>query len=118
MSALQSVGVVRLMITVMTQAVNVCAYSVFEPNNPYTWHKTTTVCNAVLNPYKQKGGITDFVVQCNASNNTPDIIDQRVMMVAMWIKPSLSALYIQLDGVVTRQSAIFSVEQAASGNAY
>ena len=118
MSALQSVGVVRLMITIMTQAANVCAYSVFEPNNPYTWHKTTTVCNAVLNPYKQKGGVTDFVVQCNSNNNTPDIVDQRVMMIAMWIKPSLSALYLQLDGVVTRQSAIFTVEQAASNNMY
>ena len=118
MSALQSVGVVRLMLTVMTEAANVCAYSVFEPNNPYTWHKATTVCNAVLNPYKQKGGITDFLVQCDASNNTPDIVDERVMMIALFIKPSLSALYIQLDGVVTRQSAIFSVEAAAAGNAY
>jgi hypothetical protein len=123
MSALQSVGVVRLMITIMTEAASAVAYSVFEPNDPFTWHKVTTVCNSVLDPIAQQGGINGgngvgYWVQCNATNNTPDIVDERVMLVAMWIKPTLSALYIQLDGIVTRQSAIFSVEAAAANNAF
>ena len=118
MSALQSVGVVRMMITAMTEAANVAAYSVFEPNNKYTWHRLTVAVTAVLQPIEDAQGIDDFYVQCDSSNNTADIIDQRVLMVAMWIKPTLSALYIRLDGVVTRHSAIFSVEETAANNAY
>jgi hypothetical protein len=118
MSALQSVGVVRLMIDVMTEAADVAAYSVFEPNTPFTWHRTRTRINAILAPIQNDEGITDFYVQCDASNNTPDVIDQRVMKIAMWIKPVLSALYIQLDGIVTRQSAVFSLEMAAANNQF
>jgi len=118
MSALQSVPVVRLMITVMTECASLAAYSVFEPNNPYTWHKLTTQMNSVLGPIETAQGITDFYVQCDGTNNTPDIIDERVCLVAIFIKPTLSILYLRLDGIVTRQSAVFSVEAAASNNMY
>lgn len=118
MSALQSVPVVRLMIKVITEAANVVAYSVFEPNNPFTWHRIRTRVNAVLDPIEQEDGITDKYVQCDETNNTPDVIDQRVCKVAMWIKPTLSILYLQLDAIVTRQSATFSVEMVASSNQY
>lgn len=123
MSALQSVAVVRLLITVMTEAVSTAAYSVFEPNNPYTWHKITTNLNAILDPIAQAGGFqggngVGYLVQCNATNNTPDIIDERVCMVAMWMKPTLSILYLMVDGVVTRTSAVFSVEEQAANNQY
>jgi Phage tail sheath protein subtilisin-like domain len=122
MSALQSVGVVRLMITVMTSAASAVAFSVFEPDNPFTWNNVTAQLNALLDPIAQAGGINGgngvgYLVQCNSTNNTPDIVDERVMLVAMWIKPTLSALYIQLDGIVTTQSAIFSVEEANANNA-
>lgn len=118
MSALQSVPVVRLLITVMTEAADVVAYSLFEPNNPFTWHRIRTRINAVLDPIVVGQGITDKYVQCDGTNNTPDVIDQRVCKVAMWIKPVLSILYIQLDAIVTRQSATFSVEMSASYNQY
>ena len=118
MSALQSVPVVRLIIIVVTESVNVCAYSVFEPNNPFTWHTIQTVENAILQPIEDAMGITDFYVQCDATNNTPQVIDQRVCKVALWIKPTLSILYIQLDVVVTRQSATFTIEMAAANGMY
>jgi phage tail sheath protein FI len=118
MSALQSVAVVRLMIVVMTSAASACAYSVFEPNNPFTWNNITVTLTALLQPIEDGQGITDFLVQCNSSNNTPDIIDERVCLVALWIKPTLSILYIRLDGIVTRQSAVFSVEETLTGNQF
>jgi phage tail sheath protein FI len=118
MSALQSVAVVRLLITVMTEAVSAAAYSVFEPNDPFTWHRITTVMNAILNPIQQAQGIVSFLVQCNSSNNTPDIQDMRVCLCALWIKPTLSILYLMVDGIVTRQSAIFSVEEVSAANMY
>lgn len=118
MSALQSVPVVRLMIKVITEAANVTAYSVFEPNNPFTWHRIRTRLNGLLGPIQTEDGITEFYVQCDETNNTPDVIDQRVCKVAMWIKPTLSILYLQLDAVVTRQSATFSVEMVAAKNQY
>lgn len=117
-SALSSVPVVRLIIIIVTESVNVTAYSVFEPNNPFTWHRIRTRENEILGPIKTEGGLNDFYVQCDDTNNTPDVIDQRVCKVALWIKPALSILFIKLDVVVTRQSATFSVEMAAANNQY
>ena len=123
MSALQSVPVVRLVITVITEAANVTAYSVFEPNDPFTWHRIRTRVNAILSPIANAEGLSGpegvgYYVQCDDKNNTPDIIDQRVCKVAMWLKPTLSILYLRLDAVVTRQSASFTVEMTASLNQY
>ena len=116
-TSLSSVPVVRMIIDVVTQASTTVAYSVFEPNNAYTWHRVTTRMNGTLQPIEDVGGLTDFVVQCNGKNNTPAIIQQRVMKVALWIKPVLCALYVLLDVIITRQDAVFSVEERATANA-
>jgi phage tail sheath protein FI len=118
MSSLQSVPVVRMVITVVTEASSVVAYSVFEPNNEYTWHRVRARMNDILQPIEDGNGLTDYLVQCDKTNNTPDVVQQRVMKVALWLKPVLCALYVALDLVITRQNATFTVEETAFKNQF
>jgi hypothetical protein len=102
----------------VTEASSVVAYSVFEPNNEYTWHRVRARMNDILQPIEDGNGLTDSLVQCDKTNNTPDVVQQRVMKVALWLKPVLCALYVALDLVITRQNATFTVEETAFKNQF
>lgn len=41
-------------------------------------------------------GIQDFLVVCNTSNNTPDIISRNQLIIDVYIKPTYAAEFITL----------------------
>jgi hypothetical protein len=56
---------------------------------------------------KSKRGITDFVVVCDESNNTPDIIDANQFKADIYVKPARSINFIGLTFVATRTGVSF-----------
>jgi hypothetical protein len=56
---------------------------------------------------KSKRGITDFVVVCDESNNTPDVIDGNQFKSDIYIKPARSINFIGLTFVATRTGVSF-----------
>ena len=56
---------------------------------------------------KSKRGITDFVVVCDESNNTPDVIDGNQFKADIYIKPARSINFIGLTFVATRTGVSF-----------
>ena len=55
-----------------------------------------------------KRGITDFVVICDETNNTPDVIDANEFKADIFIKPARSINFIGLTFVATRTGVSFS----------
>ena len=56
---------------------------------------------------KAKRGISDFVVICDETNNTPDVIDANQFKVDIFVKPARSINFIGLTFVATRSGISF-----------
>ena len=53
-------------------------------------------------------GITDFLVVCDTSNNTPQVIDNNEFRADVYVKPARSINFITLTFVATRTGVAFS----------
>ena len=51
--------------------------------------------------------ITDFVVVCDETNNTPDIIDSNQFRADIFVKPARSINFIGLTFIATRTGVSF-----------
>ena len=65
----------------------------------------------IVEPYlrdvKAKRGISDFVVICDETNNTPDVIDNNEFRADIFLKPAKSINYVTLTFVATRTGISF-----------
>ena len=61
-----------------------------------------------LRDVKGGGGIQDFKVVCDASNNPASVVDRNEFRGDIFIKPSRSINFIQLNFVAVRSGASFS----------
>ena len=65
----------------------------------------------IVEPYlrdvKAKRGIVDFVVICDESNNTPDVVDGNQFKADIFVKPNRSINFIGLTFVATRSGVSF-----------
>ncbi|MGA1048461.1 MAG: hypothetical protein ACO3UU_10640, partial [Minisyncoccia bacterium] len=52
-------------------------------------------------------GVTDFLVVCDTSNNTADVIDRNEFRADIFVKPNRSINFIQLQFVATRTGVAF-----------
>lgn len=66
----------------------------------------------MVNPYlagiQARQGMYDFYVQCDAENNTGEIIDANQFVASMFIKPSKSINFITLNFVATKTGVDFA----------
>jgi hypothetical protein len=66
-----------------------------------------------LEQVRGRGGIDDFRVVCNKSNNTDQIIMERKFVGSIFIKPTYSINWVQLNFVAIRQDVSF--DEVVSG---
>ncbi len=71
-------------------------YQVFEFNDVFTRNKIISIINPYLETVKSDRGIQDFMVVCDTTNNTPDIISRNQLIVDIYIKPTYVAEFINL----------------------
>ena len=66
----------------------------------------------IVEPYlrdvQAKRGLIDYLVICDSSNNTPDIIDNNEFRADIFLKPTKSINFITLTFVATRTGVSFS----------
>ena len=72
---------------------------VFEFNDVYTRNSILSMFNPYLSSVQAGRGITDYLVVCDETNNTPDVISRNELVVDIYIKPNYSAEFIQLNFV-------------------
>ncbi len=96
---------VRTLFNTLERAMAKAARSqVFEFNDPYTRNAIMSMFNPYLSTIKAGRGITDYLVICDETNNTPDIISRNELRVDIFIKPNYAAemLLLQFTNVGTR----------------
>ena len=71
-------------------------HQIFEFNDVFTRNKIISIINPYLETVKSDRGIQDFMVVCDTTNNTPDIISRNQLIVDIYIKPTYVAEFINL----------------------
>lgn len=96
-SALDRVNVRRLLIALKGYIGQIAQTLVFEQNTAVTRNKFLSQVNPYLEYVQQKQGLYAFRVVMDDTNNTPDVIDRNLLVGAIYLQPTRTAEYIQLD---------------------
>ncbi len=67
-----------------------------EFNDTFTRNRIVSMIKPFLGSVKAGRGIQDYLVICDESNNTPDIISRNYLVVDVYIKPTYVAEFITL----------------------
>lgn len=107
-SAFDRINVRRLFI-VLEKAISTSAkFSLFEFNDPFTRSQFKNLVIPYLRTVKGRRGITNFLVVCDESNNTAQIIDTNQFVGDIYIKPARSINWINLNFTAVGTSVQFS----------
>ena len=107
-SAFDRINVRRLFITVEKAIENAAKSALFELNDAGTRSNFVNVVEPFLRDVQAKRGIQDFLLICDESNNTADVIDRNEFIADIFIKPARSINFIGLTFVATRTGVSFS----------
>lgn len=78
---------------------------VFEPNDQITRDNLKSAADGLLNDMMVKRGLMDFATYCDATNNTPTVIDNNQLILDVAIKPTRAAEFIYIPIRVVSTSA-------------
>jgi phage tail sheath protein FI len=106
-SALDRVNVRRLLCFLKRKCRRLAEQYVFEFNDEFTRSSFKNVVEPFLRTVKSGRGLTDFAVICDASNNTADVVDRNEFVGSIFVKPSRSINFIQLNFVAVRSGVSF-----------
>ena len=107
-SALDRINVRRLLLTVRKYIASTSRYLVFEQNTAETRNRFLNIVNPYLEAIQQRQGLYAFKVVMDASNNTPDVIDRNIMKGAIYLQPTKTAEFIQIDFNILPTGAAFN----------
>ena len=107
-SAFDRVNVRRMFLRLERFTYQTSRYFVYEPNNVSTRARLVATLDPIFASYQAQGGILDYKIVCDGSNNTADIIDRNELKVAIFVKPVRTAEFILVDFIATRTDASFS----------
>ena len=107
-SAFDRINVRRLFI-VLEKAISTAAkFSLFEFNDSFTQGQFKNLVEPFLRDVQGRRGIVDFRVVCDETNNTGEVIDRNEFVGDIYVKPSRSINFIQLNFVAVRSGVEFS----------
>jgi hypothetical protein len=61
-----------------------------------------------MSEIRSRRGVTDFLVVCDETNNTPSVIDRNEFVAEIYIKPTRSINYITVTLTATKTGVSFS----------
>ena len=106
-SAFDRINVRRLFLTVEQALENASQAQLFELNDVNTRSNFVNFVEPYLRDVQAKRGVYDFLVVCDETNNTPEIIDNNEFRADIYLKPTKSINYITLTFVATRTGVDF-----------
>ena len=95
-SSLDRINVSRLVNYLRTQMNTLARPFIFEPNDPITRNGIKSVVSSLLNDLVAKRGVTDYVVVCDTTNNTPERIARNELWVDVAIQPTKDVEFIYI----------------------
>ena len=107
-SAFSRINVRRLFITIEEAIAAASRTVLFEFNDVFTREGFTGMVNPYMRDVMARRGVTDFLVVCDETNNTGQVIDNNEFRADIYVKPARSINYITLTFIATRTDVDFS----------
>jgi phage tail sheath protein FI len=106
-SAFDRINVRRLFIVLEKAISTASKFQLFEFNDEFTRANFRNIVEPFLREVQGRRGITDFLVVCDETNNTGEVIDRNEFKAEIFIKPARSINFITLSFVATRTGVSF-----------
>jgi len=107
-SAFDRINVRRLFLNVEKRAKGLGQQVLFELNDEITRSGFASAMTSYLTEVQARRGVTDFLVVCDETNNTPDVIDRNEFVAELYIKPTRSVNFITITFTATKTGVSFS----------
>jgi len=107
-SAFDRINVRRLFIILEKAIATASKFFLFEQNDAFTRAQFKNLVVPFLKTVQQRRGITDFKVVCDETNNTGEVIDRNEFVADIFVKPTRSINFIQLNFIATKTGVNFS----------
>ena len=112
-SAFDRINVRRLFITLQKAISTASKFQLFEFNDEFTRANFRNIVEPFLREVQGRRGITDFLVVCDETNNTGEVVDRNEFIAEIFIKPARSINFITLQFIATRTGVSF--DEVAGG---
>ena len=106
-SAFDRINVRRLFITLEKAIATASKFQLFEFNDEFTRANFRNIVEPFLREVQGRRGITDFLVVCDETNNTGEVIDRNEFVAEIFVKPARSINFITLQFIATRTGVSF-----------
>jgi hypothetical protein len=106
-SAFDRINVRRLFLTVERQVEALAKNVLFDLNDEITRSSFAGAVGGFLREVQARRGLTDYLVICDETNNTGDVIDRNEFVAEIYLKPSRSINFITITFVATRTGVSF-----------
>ena len=107
-SAFDRINVRRLFLNIEARVEGLAKGVLFELNDELTRSNFSAAVNSYLNEVQARQGLTDFLVVCDTTNNTPDVIDRNEFVAELFLKPTRSINYVTVTFTATRTGVSFA----------
>jgi phage tail sheath protein FI len=107
-SAFDRINVRRLFIVMEKAIATAAKFQLFEFNDSFTRAQFKNLVEPFLRDVQGRRGITDFVVKCDETNNTGEVIDRNEFVADIFVKPNRSINFITLTFVAARSAINFT----------
>ena len=106
-SAFDRINVRRLFITLEKAIATASKFQLFEFNDEFTRANFRNIVEPFLREVQGRRGITDFLVVCDETNNTGEVVDRNEFIAEIFVKPARSINFITLQFIATRTGVSF-----------
>ena len=107
-SAFDRINVRRLFIVMEKAIATAAKFQLFEFNDSFTQAQFRNLVEPFLRGVQGRRGITDFVVVCDGTNNTGEVIDSNNFVADIYVKPNRSINFITLNFIAARSAISFT----------
>jgi len=107
-SAFDRINVRRLFLNIEKRARGLAEGVLFEQNDTTTRSNFNASISSYLGEVQARRGLTDFLVVCDETNNTPEVIDRNEFVAELFLKPTRSINFVTVTVTATRTGVSFS----------
>ena len=107
-SAFDRINVRRLFLNVEKRARALAEGVLFEQNDETTRSGFASSIGSYLSEVQARRGLTDYLVVCDDTNNTPEVIDRNEFVAELYLKPTRSINFVTVTVTATRSGVSFA----------
>jgi hypothetical protein len=107
-SAFDRINVRRLFLNLEKRVERLSSGVLFEQNDVLTRSSFASAVNSYLAEVQARRGVTDFLVVCDETNNTPDVIDRNEFVAEIFVKAARFINFVSVTFTATKTGVAFS----------